>query len=59
MNNLDRIRDLAKKDATRQGRPLAILNLNRFNPLYVIREVPHSDCSEFVELIMPDVPCAP
>ena len=34
---LDKIRLKAQQDADRQNKPVAILNLNRFNPLYVIR----------------------
>lgn len=34
---LERIKVMAQRDANRTGDKLAILNLNRFNPMYVIR----------------------
>ena len=40
MTQLDKIRALAQRDANRIGRPLAVLNLNPYSPLYVVREVP-------------------
>jgi hypothetical protein len=40
MNDLEKIRQMAQSEANRCGRPMAILNLNRFNALYVVREVP-------------------
>ena len=30
--------DLAQRTADREGRPMAVLNLNPFRPLYVVRE---------------------
>lgn len=55
MNKLEKIRKLAKQDANRIGRPLAILNLNSFNPLYVVREVPKTTRpGELVEIVQPD-----
>jgi hypothetical protein len=30
--------DIAKRDAKTYGRTMLVLNLNRFSPLYVIRE---------------------
>ena len=37
---LEQVRKIAQRDANRLNRPLCILNLNRFSPLYVCREVP-------------------
>lgn len=60
MDKLDKIRVIAQRDADRTGKPLAILNLNRYNPLYVIRtwvpmfSVPAiAEKSGFVERINP------
>lgn len=38
MNNLERAKELAQRTADRAGKPMAVLNLNRFSPLYVVRE---------------------
>jgi hypothetical protein len=55
MNQLEQVRREAKRDATRCGRPLAILNLNPFRPLYVVREVPKATRpGELIEIIEPD-----
>jgi hypothetical protein len=55
MSKLEQIRLLARRDATRIGRPLAILNLNPFSPLYVVREVPKATRpGELVEIIQPE-----
>lgn len=54
ISRLDRIREIAREDATRIGRPLAILNLNSFNPLYVIREVPKNANPHLVEIVQPE-----
>jgi len=40
MTKLEKTREIAKRDANANGRPFAILNLNPFSPLYVVREVP-------------------
>jgi hypothetical protein len=56
MNPLERIKERARRDATRDGRPMAILNLNRAGaPLYVIRDIdPGAEqCREFVCRIEP------
>lgn len=37
MNSLEKIKTRAQGDANREGKPAAILNLNQFQPLYVIR----------------------
>jgi hypothetical protein len=37
MTALERIKVTAQRDANRTGEKLAILNLNCFNPMYVIR----------------------
>jgi hypothetical protein len=34
----ERILAQAQRDANREGRPMAVLNLNPYSPLYVIRE---------------------
>lgn len=56
MNSLESIRAAAKRDANARGRRLVILNLNRFAPLYVIRdsEGMPADCDSFVEFVDPD-----
>lgn len=36
--SLDKLREKAQRDANRDGKALVILNLNRFSPLYVIRD---------------------
>jgi hypothetical protein len=57
MTKLDQVRKLAERDATRLGRPLAILNLNPFSPLYVVREVPKATRpGELVAIIPPGRP---
>jgi len=59
MATLESVRKLAQRDANRIGRPLAILNLNRFSPLYVVREVPKAvRPGELVEIINPEQPAA-
>lgn len=37
MNDLHKITARAQADANRTGEPVAILNLNQFSPLYVMR----------------------
>ncbi len=37
MNTLDKIREIAQRDADRTGKSLVIINLNQYNPMYVIR----------------------
>ena len=37
MTQLEQIKARAQSDANREGKPLAILNLNPYAPLYVIR----------------------
>ena len=37
MNSLDQLKARAQADANRTGEAVAILNLNTFNPLYVMR----------------------
>jgi hypothetical protein len=55
MTKLEQVRQLAKRDATRCGRPLAILNLNPFNPLYVVREIPKATRpGELIEIVQPE-----
>lgn len=33
----ERIMAMAQRDANREGKPMAVLNLNQFSPLYVVR----------------------
>lgn len=57
MNKLDQVRKIAERDATQFGRPMAILNLNPFSPLYVVREVPQAvRPGELVAIIPPGRP---
>jgi len=56
MTQLEKIRALAKRDANNTGKPLVIYNLNRFNPLYVVRtDNPNAHLApDFVERVYPD-----
>jgi hypothetical protein len=38
MKNLQQLAVKAQQEANRAQKPMAVLNLNRFQPLYVIRE---------------------
>jgi len=55
MHSLEAIRRKAQADADREGRAVVILNLNRFSPLYVVREDwPGADADRaFVERVEP------
>lgn len=55
MNNLQAIRRRAQAQADRESRPLAILNLNSFSPLYVIRaaDAGIETARGFVEIVRP------
>lgn len=52
MNNLDKIKLLAQRDANREGKAMVVINLNRYSPLYVVREHlptrPMSDAVVFI-----------
>ena len=37
MSDLEKIKATAQRDADRTGKPMAVYNLNRFSPLYVVR----------------------
>jgi hypothetical protein len=55
MAKLDSIRASAQASANREGKPMVILNLNRFSPMYVAR-LAWDGCetgSHFVELVQP------
>lgn len=56
MNALEQIRQRARLSANASGRPVVILNLNRFSPLYVVRE-PWEGAEKdrsYVETIQPE-----
>jgi len=38
MTKLERLRVVAQQAADRDGKPKVILNLNRYSPLYVVRD---------------------
>ena len=38
MRTLEQIKAMAQSEANREQRPMAILNLNRYSPLYVVRD---------------------
>jgi hypothetical protein len=61
MSKLEQVRAIAQRDANANKRPFAILNLNRFSPLYVVREVPPTaqheylrKTGELVEIVEPN-----
>ena len=55
MNSLNRVRNMAQSKANEYGRPMAILNLNVYSPLYVVREVPtFTKPNELVEIVNPN-----
>ncbi len=47
MNNLEKAKAMAQRDADRTRKPMAVYNLNRFSPLYVVRSEIH-DSAVFV-----------
>ena len=55
---LENIRKMARREANRAGKPMAILNLNRFSALYVVRSLsacPNIEARpEYVETVNPD-----
>jgi len=38
MSKLERTLACAQRDADRERRPMAVLNVNQFSPLYVVRD---------------------
>jgi len=53
---LDKVRDMAQRDADRTRRTLAIYNLNPYSPLYVIRDAPPPSAvppRSLVEIVAP------
>lgn len=55
MHSLAEIRAKAQASANRDGKPVVILNLNRFSPIYVVRQDwERADASSsFVERVWP------
>jgi hypothetical protein len=48
--------DLAQRTANREGKPMAVLNLNPFNPLYVVREYdPRMLGPDLISIIAPEI----
>ncbi len=52
MKTLERVKLMAQREANRDGKPMVVMNLNRYSPLYVVREHlptrPMSDAIVFV-----------
>jgi len=54
---LESIRSKAQQDANRTNRSLVILNLNRYSPLYVVRDIPEDQraaLKNLVEVVNPN-----
>ena len=38
MKTLEQVKLMAQREANRDNKPMCVMNLNRYNPLYVVRE---------------------
>lgn len=47
---------MAQREANREGKPMAVLNLNVYSPLYVIRQwnAAFKDCRQVVHVAQPE-----
>jgi hypothetical protein len=50
MNTKQRVIDMAKRDAAREGKTMLVLNLNPFGALYVVRD--YSDTLAFSDKVV-------
>jgi hypothetical protein len=56
-SNLERVTRQAQETADREGRPMIVINLNRYSPLYVIRDADSKgDPSRIVATVQPKAP---
>jgi hypothetical protein len=57
MNNLDKAKAMAQREADKSRRTMLVLNINPFSPLYVVREWSQRtrDSRDFVAEIEPSM----